>query len=157
MTGRMPAHDPELPAFDEMSAVELHRVIGGPLRCARCGAELELRCGNGHLHTAAPTKSPNVPARVIREVDRQGRRCTAGHELPPRKSRCLICRPIARPLTRRSPGPRAGPLTFRPKRCACGQRFTPTGPNAKRCKRCRGAIARQKKNTPATRTTRRTA
>lgn len=129
----MTATCPNPPALDEMGRAELDRVIGKPLCCASCGGELELRCAAGHLHVAPKTKSPNGGTAPHGKV----RQCDAGHRLPPFKSRCLICRPLPVPKyrieDRRSPGPRAR-LRF-----VCGETFTPTGPNSKRCEGCRGS------------------
>lgn len=50
---------PVLPDLSEISAADLEKIIGGPLRCASCGHELELRCPEGHLHRAL--KVPRAP------------------------------------------------------------------------------------------------
>lgn len=100
-----------LPTIDEV----------GVVCCGECGEPLELRCVNGH---------DPLPIGVRAEFSLDIEGDVEGVE------------PDAAPLPpdrqRRAP---ARPPVFEPKQCACGETFTPSGPNAKRCPTCRGPRA----------------
>lgn len=150
------ARCPMPPDLSEMSAVQLDRVIGKPLCCTACGAELELRCAEGHVHQVPRSPSPNDrPAPAKHEVKKcpdcgndfeprpyqrrcdaclkpAARKCSAcGSEIPPRAKICRECNPD-------TPKGTLATRVYKPKACSCGRTFVPTGPRALRCDVCRG-------------------
>lgn len=158
---------PVVPDVSELSRADLERVTDAPLRCAHCGGELELRCGEGHKHEPRLLPYPNS---IAKKKDNSARQvCTCGHtrkqhdlgvvclvgececpgfepkyERGPR--RCVGC---GAPFLKRQmrcltchpyvrPAPRSERI-YSAKVCACGALFAPTSPNTKRCDKCRGA------------------
>lgn len=156
---------PEVPAFDELSAAELDRIMGAPLKCTSCGSELELRCPEGHVHQVEPTRSPNhrpapKPDKSYVAATRDCRQC--GQAFAPRKHQrtCDGCATQSPPPTARAcqrcgndytparvkqricatcrdtvPETRSH-RTYAPKPCfGCARVFQPTGPRAVYCRR----------------------
>lgn len=151
------ARCPMPPDLLEMSRAQLDQVIGKPLCCTACGAELELRCAEGHVHRPRLMPSPNdrsapaAPAfkkcpdcgndfeprpyqrRCDECVKPAARKCpSCGTEIPPRAKLCRVCNP-------ETPKGTLAARSYKPKACSCGRTFVPTGPRAVRCDNCRGA------------------
>lgn len=77
------------------TAEELAQVSSRPLCCTKCGQELELRCGNGHVHRAP--RSPRGKDTNPRTY--KPRPCECGATFTPtgpRDSRCPTCKAVAR-------------------------------------------------------------
>lgn len=67
-------------------------------------------------------------------------RCPEGHVHQAPKTHS----PNVRPKATVDAGPRrreSKPRTYKPKLCACGETFTPTGPRDIRCPGCKGRVA----------------
>lgn len=115
----------------------------GVVVCGECGEPLELRCAKGHdplpigiiaefsmsIETPA-THQESAPAAKATKATKVTKATKATKTAEPTTDEAL---PTGR-AQRTSSGPRA----FEEKQCACGETFTPTSPNAKRCPSCRG-------------------
>jgi hypothetical protein len=114
-------HEPTVP---EIRAGDLSK----PLCCDTCGHELELRCGEGHLHTKNVGHLPPVP----KVKTKQCPGCQQPFEPRRYQRRCDRCTPKKGSVAARA---------YREKPCAsCGATFAPTGPRALRCEKCRGVV-----------------
>lgn len=132
--------EPVLPDFSELTADELAKIVGAPLKCVRCGGVLELRCPEGHLYVAPRTISPNIP-RPLAELPPERRRARPPASVQPlrfpgHKASCSMNKTPATVTHRVNCS--CAPRTYKPKVCACGVTFQPTGPRDIRCSKCRG-------------------
>lgn len=111
---------PHEPVVPEVLVGDLSK----PLCCETCGHELELRCANGHRHRN------NAGHRHVRAAGtRECCVCKNMFEPRPLQRRCDDCLAAARAnLTQRN---------YKPRVCACGTTFTPTGPRDVRCSTCK--------------------
>lgn len=93
--------------------------IMGVAACGTCKAELQLVCPNGH--DPEPIEVEGKPVRTRRKAASAQRTERPAQRIDPNVQRSPSKSPV-----------------FGDRTCACGTVFTPTGPNAKRCPRCRG-------------------
>ena len=110
---------PEMPTIE--GSVEFP-IPSGPVRCVCCGEPLELRCAKRCGQAAASVAAAAAAHPSIGYV--------ASTTPAPRRALDLA---LAATDTRSY-----RPRTYKPKGCACGQAFTPTGPRDVRCPTCKG-------------------